>query len=318
LLVVLVVGERDSPAVTVELVNKINIQGGTWRAGMNKGSSVATATVEEVKRMLGVKKGGPKLPRKTYGNVDVGALPTQFNSITNWPHCPSISQIRDQSACGSCWAFGAVEAMSDRYCIHLNQNLSISAPDLAFCCDSCGGGCGGGYPDAAWQYWVDTGLVEESCWPYPFPSCDHHVVGSKNPCPSQEYPNPDCPSACKNASWNGPAWGNDLHFGATAYSLSGESDIMQEIYTNGPVETAYTVYADFVTYKSGIYQHLSGDELGGHAVRFVGWGVDNGVKYWLVANSWNSHWGMDGYFKILRGTDECGIEDAVSAGLPKN
>jgi len=87
--------------------------------------------------------------------------------------------------------------------------------------------------------------------------------------------------------------------------------------TNGPVEGAFTVYGDFPSYKSGVYKHVSGDELGGHAIKILGWGVENGEDYWLVANSWNPEWGNEGYFKIARGTDECGIEDGVVAGLPK-
>ena len=80
---------------------------------------------------------------------------------------------------------------------------------------------------------------------------------------------------------------------------------------------AFTVYEDFLAYKSGVYRHVSGDALGGHAVRMLGWGVENGTPYWLLANSWNSDWGDGGYFKILRGSDECGIEGEVVAGLPK-
>jgi len=90
--------------------------------------------------------------------------------------------------------------------------------------------------------------------------------------------------------------------------------IATEIMTNGPVEAAFTVYEDFITYRSGIYQHTTGGVLGGHAVKILGWGVEAGVKYWLVANSWNSDWGDKGYFKILRGVDECGIEDSIVAG----
>ena len=64
--------------------------------------------------------------------------------------------------------------------------------------------------------------------------------------------------------------------------------------TNGPVEVAFTVYSDFEQYTGGVYQHVSGDELGGHAVKILGWGVDNTtgspVPYWLVANSWNNDW----------------------------
>lgn len=67
----------------------------------------------------------------------------------------------------------------------------------------------------------------------------------------------------------------------------------------------------------GVYQHTSGGELGGHAIRILGWGTENGTPYWLVANSWNSDWGDKGYFKILRGKDECGIEGEIAAGMPK-
>jgi len=67
----------------------------------------------------------------------------------------------------------------------------------------------------------------------------------------------------------------------------------------------------------GVYQHESGGELGGHAIRILGWGEENGTPYWLVANSWNYDWGDKGYFKILAGSDECGIESGVVGGLPR-
>lgn len=57
--------------------------------------------------------------------------------------------------------------------------------------------------------------------------------------------------------------------------------------TNGPVEGAFSVYADFLSYKTGVYQHTTGDFLGGHAIKILGWGTENGTPYWLVANSWN-------------------------------
>jgi len=54
---------------------------------------------------------------------------------------------------------------------------------------------------------------------------------------------------------------------------------------------------------------------GGHAVKMLGWGVENGVKYWLCANSWGGSWGENGLFRIVRGANECHIEERVQAGL---
>jgi len=57
--------------------------------------------------------------------------------------------------------------------------------------------------------------------------------------------------------------------------------------------------------------------LGGHGIKILGWGTESGTDFWLVANSWNNDWGLNGFFKIRRGTDECGIEDEIVAGLYK-
>ena len=66
--------------------------------------------------------------------------------------------------------------------------------------------------------------------------------------------------------------------------------------------------------QSGVYTTNSKDYIGMHAVRIVGWGVDDGTKYWTVANSWNEEWGEDGYFRIEQGRDVLAIEAGVVAG----
>lgn len=68
---------------------------------------------------------------------------------------------------------------------------------------------------------------------------------------------------------------------------------------------------------TGVYKHVEGKMLGGHAIRILGWGTENDTPYWLIANSWNTDWGNNGFFKIARGQDECGIEGQISAGIPK-
>ncbi|KAG2378426.1 hypothetical protein C9374_008313, partial [Naegleria lovaniensis] len=69
-------------------------------------------------------------------------------------------------------------------------------------------------------------------------------------------------------------------------------------------------------YKSGVYHHVSGGLVGGHAIKIVGWGVDSESRkpYWICANSWGPSWGIDGFFWILRGVEECGIGRDVWTG----
>jgi hypothetical protein len=127
------------------------------------------------------------------------------------------------------------------------------------------------------------------------------------------------PPSCKNTCVAGypGSYATDKWHAESVYSVpSAVEKIQTEIMTHGPVEAAFTVYNDFLTYKSGVYQHKTGSALGGHAIKIVGWGVESGTPYWLVANSWNEDWGDKGFFKIKRGSNECGIEGQIVAGIP--
>ena len=95
--------------------------------------------------------------------------------------------------------------------------------------------------------------------------------------------------------------------------------IMQEIYKWGPVASAFKVYPDFYTFdaKNEIYEwDGKGEPVGGHAIEITGWGEENGKKYWQIENSWGSDWGDKGFFKMVRGKNNCGIEYNVVTAIP--
>jgi len=304
-------------------IDQINQANSTWTAGRNFHPMTSH---NYLRTLMGVHKDAHKhMPPKKPMLLGDEDIPDSFDPREQWPDCPTIKEIRDQGGCGSCWAFGAVTAMSDRICIHSKgaQHAHVSSENLLSCCYSCGFGCNGGFPGAAWSYWKRKGLVsggqfgtKAGCQPYQIEPCEHHVNGTRMPC-SEGGSTPKCHRKCENPDYTVP-YTKDKTYGSKSYSLENNvAQIQMELMTNGPAEGAFTVFEDFPNYKSGVYQHVTGKPLGGHAIRILGWGVEAGTPYWLVANSWNYDWGDGGTFKIIRGSDHCGIESGVVAGLPK-
>ena len=149
-------------------------------------------------------------------------------------------------------------------------------------------------------------------------SCAHHTTSPKYPnCPTAEYPTPACPAkkGCPNKGYP-TAWDSDEHKAVSSYNLATPEAVMTDMLTRGTVTVSFQVYADFLTYKSGVYScPSSGQPLGGHAVSILGWGTDaTGGDYWIVRNSWNDSWGIFGTVWIARGTNTCGIESDMVAG----
>lgn len=307
----------------------------TWKAAVNP--RFANATVAHVKRMLGTimpSDEGYIAPDavKTEFKVRDQDIPDTFDARTAWPQCSNIiGHVRDQSDCGSCWAFGSTEAFNDRYCIVTGDAKTLFSPeDTLDCCSgaqcSFSMGCNGGQPAGAWKWFTKVGVSTggdysdigkgTTCKPYSMQSCAHHVdppEGMVSCDTLPEYKTPKCTSTCSESGY-GIAYSQDKHKASTSYSVRGVSNMQKELMEKGTLSVAMTVYEDFETYSSGVYQHKTGKNLGGHAIKMIGWGVENGTPYWLCVNSWNDSWGEKGTFKILRGSNECGIEDSVVAG----
>jgi cathepsin B len=297
-----------------ELITSVNAKQSGWVAGRN--ARFEGVTIEEARQMLGVlpsPTGAVSLLVETPVLVDpvgAGKYPSEFDSRTQWPGC--VVKIRDQAKCGGCWAFSSAEVLGNRFCIASGGkiNVSLSVDDLMGCwvSDMYNHGCDGGVPEMAWRHYMYTpGLVTEKCFPFTAANANGTT--------------PKCAVSGGTCAVAGvPFKKYKAAEGSVRVISSYYWAVQQEIATNGPVSASFTVYEDFFSYKSGIYKHVSGAAQGKHAVKLVGYGVDNSTgidqKYWIVANSWGEEWGMEGYFKIALGTDESNIEDSMVYGTP--
>merc|ERR1712066_603955 len=85
--------------------------------------------------------------------------------------------------------------------------------------------------------------------------------------------------------------------------------------TAGAVEVAFSVMEDFMNYKGGVYKAAPNQmELGGHAVKVVGWGKELNQFYWIVQNSWGPGWGENGFFRIVNWHDDEESGFAIGGG----
>ncbi|XP_050439459.1 cathepsin B-like cysteine proteinase 4 [Adelges cooleyi] len=316
---------EQSHFLTDDYIDQINAKATTWKAGRNFPSDIS---VEQIKSMLGARdvgltvNGPVKSEDKNYANYHY--IPRTFDARKKWKNCKTIGHIRDQGKCGSCWALATTSAFSDRMCIASDDDFNhmLSAEELAFCCRLCGFGCSGGYPIQAWKYFSRHGIVtggdygsDEGCQPYNVPPCEVDDEG-QNTCKDQPAEkNHRCTKECYGDS--NIDYKNDHVYTRDAYYLA-PNTIQKDILTYGPVAAAFDVYDDFIYYKEGVYVKTeNATYLGGHAVKMIGWGYYLGTPYWLMVNSWNTQWGDNGTFKILRGNNECGIDNSTTAGVTK-
>lgn len=284
---------------SLEMAEEINTMNIGWKATVYK--QFAGMDWSDAKKMLGSYGPWPKdSPPKLVKQDVASEIPDSFDARTKWPG--SIHAIRNQGDCGSCWAFGASEALSDRFAVVSSNriNVVLSAQQLVDC-NTVNDGCNGGWPLKAWQYMSEVGLLTVQCY--------GEYTAKTGTCRFNGSSITQCPSG----------YGTPRFYKAeNAYSVKQSVEAIQtEIMTKGPVEADFTVYEDFFSYRSGVYIHTSGQPVGGHAIKMLGWGRSSeGVDYWICANSWGTNWGMDGFFYIRRGTNECGIESGVTAGIP--
>jgi len=288
----------DMMAVDQDLINSVNSnKKALWVAGENdvfKGK-----TLSQVRKLLGTFLVIPETSRieksSRVGNV---APPKEYDIRSKHPTC--IEPIRNQGKCGSCWAFAATRVVAERVCQRGAQNAAVVAqsPQDMVSCDKSNLACRGGYLDRLWKYYEVTGTVTDACFPY--------VSGAAGVVPA--CPKNQCVAA-------GHSWVKTKAKSGSTKNYDSVEATQEDVIAKGSVLAGFMVYRDFLSYKSGVYHHVSGGLAGGHAVTIEGWGVEAGTNtpYWIIANSWGEAWGMKGYFWIKRGNNECEIEDNLWA-----
>ena len=201
-----------------------------------------------------------------------------------------VTPVKNQSRCGSCVAFGCVAVMETAALLNgadEGPNVDLSEAHLFYCHGRYEGRtCETGWtPSRAFRYCVTPGIVTGICYPY-------------------DLTHQQCDNVCPD--WRDRLWTID-----GVQGLYGVRDMERWIVRRGALTACMDVYADFRHYKSGIYEHVSGERVGGHCVALVGYDGQN--RCWIAKNSWGDQWGESGFFRIRYGS--CRIDSWAVHGV---
>ncbi|KAA8534771.1 hypothetical protein F0562_029787 [Nyssa sinensis] len=201
-----------------------------------------------------------------------------------------VSPVKNQGHCGSCWTFSTTGALEAAYKQAFGKGISLSEQQLVDCAQAFNNfGCNGGLPSQAFEYIkYNGGLETEEAYPY---------TGKDG--------------ECKFSSENVGVQVLDT----VNITLGAEDELKHAVAIVRPVSVAFEVVTGFRFYQKGVYTNNTCGTTPmdvNHAVLAVGYGVENGVPYWLIKNSWGEDWGDNGYFKMEMGKNMCGIATCAS------
>jgi len=231
----------------------------------------------------------------------------------DWRSSKFVTPVRNQAACGSCWAFAAMASLEGVRAIKTGQLEHLSTQQLVDCAVGEYGqspypnhGCNGGLPESAFTYMTRVGFLPETAYPY--------------------Y------AKDQNCTLEDENFGKELNDdlikikGCHYVPPDNAQLLAASLVQNGPHAVALDASKiSFRLYKEGIYydSECSTERLS-HAVTLTGFGMntsniimeDDETKdlrhYWIIKNSWSERWGENGYFRIAQHRDNCGITQAAS------
>ena len=224
-------------------------------------------------------------------------LPTSFDWRSYNGHT-YIGPVRDQGACGDCYAFGACASAEGAY-NWANGKYDSNCADfseafVAFCLSDLYSGFDG-CVGSDYDYQEFTGLVE-------YGVCNNDV-----------YPDTDREQACQSSAWDAPRTSfQSWH----RVDCNDTAAIKTAIMTYGVVAAAVEVGSAFEAYSGGVYQDsyttCSSSPCyytpTNHIIALVGWNDNGGDGYWILRNSWGTHWGESGYMRIKYTSARVGCE----------
>jgi len=299
-----------------------------WTAGIN---ALSDRTDAELAQLRGWKGGAVPGNRRKALAAQAGAtflkqakkavvLPRDFS---NWTRLESLKSIRDQGACGSCWAVatGTVLDAHSEIFSPAHGRRSFSVQDLVSCVpnpQSCGGtgGCEGATVELALDYAINYGIATAQDAPYQADSgiCKNSIYAGAVALTSN-IDTIDVAVQGVHYATAKPA----TTMGMKAWERlpeNGYEPLLRAVYEKGPVAVSVSA-STWSFYAAGVFDTCPEDAVIDHAVTLIGFGEQDGAKYWLVQNSWGSSWGENGRIRVLRHDGEeqhCGTDRQPEVG----
>ncbi|XP_004591523.2 cathepsin O [Ochotona princeps] len=225
----------------------------------------------------------PRYPAEVQMSLLNVSLPLKFD----WRDKHVVTPVRNQQACGGCWAFSVVGAVESAWAIKGQPLEDLSVQQMIDCSFNNDGCSGGSTLNALlWMNQTRVKLVYDSDYPFKARS-----------------------GLCRYFSTSRPGF-SIRNFAAFDYSDK-EDEMAKMLVTFGPL-VAIVDAVSWQDYMGGIIQHHCSRGEANHAVVITGFDKTGSIPYWIVRNSWGSSWGVDGYAHVKMGSNICGIADTVS------
>eukprot|EP00727_Mastigamoeba_balamuthi_P009198 m51a1_g4900 hypothetical protein (1567) ;mRNA; r:140639-148484 len=235
------------------------------------------------------------------------AVPQSFTT-------PYMTPARQQGSCGSCWAFAAAAVLESAYLKATRKTVVVSTQNILDCVN---------YGQRGWDGCQGFNAI------YVLSELAQQGSNGGGVALESEYPYQERMGQCRR-SFSQPSEVAVKYYFAERMDEAEGSSVYSRLMQYGPLGIALN--AGYLQgYRSGIVKHgngcrytQQGQDSADHAVTLAGWGEENGVKYWLIKNSWGVSWGEpkdfrqggrgEGYFRLQRGVRACHVTDDRAVG----
>ncbi len=199
-----------------------------------------------------------------------------FPAVYDLRSLGSVSSVKNQGTCGSCWVFATAGSLESNWLTLGESEKNISENNMKECHRFDWSPCEGGNSSMATSYLsLNQGPVLETSDPY--------SEEEENSCVSSLTP---------------------LNYVYEAHYLPNTMSVIKQAITDhGALFTSLYMNESSSYYNSSNYTYYYyGSANPNHAVTLAGWDdtkvTAGGTGAWIIKNSWDSSWGDNGYFYV--------------------